>query len=237
MTRISTWLQRFTLPLPDGHGSVRASAILLVLAAAQSPAQSISERQMESAKQMAEAANRQRAAAQIQTTANEADSFFTTGWSGPAMLPPPLPNCPPMADSETEPLIRAAAARSGLNPVLIKAVIRQESGFKPCVISEKGAMGLMQVMPETAQALGTKDPFDPAENIDAGTRYLKQMLTRFKGDIRLALAAYNAGPEKVDGPKPAVPDIAETRDYVEAITAALHDEPAELPQNDTSKNR
>jgi soluble lytic murein transglycosylase-like protein len=215
--------------------------IALLMAAAQSPAQSptplsISERQMESAKQMADAANRQRAAAQIQTTPNEADSFFSAGWSGPAMLPPPLPNCPALPDSETEPLIRAAATRSGLNPVLVKAVIRQESGFKPCVISEKGAMGLMQVMPETAQALGTKDPFDPAENIDAGTRYLKQMLTRFKGDIRLALAAYNAGPEKVDGPKPAVPDIAETRDYVESITAALHNEPAELPQNNTPKN-
>jgi soluble lytic murein transglycosylase-like protein len=184
---------------------------------------------MESAKKMTEAANLQRAAAQLQTTPVETDSFFSAGWSGPAMLPPPLPNCPPMAESETESLIRASAGRNGLNPVLIKAVIRQESGFKPCVISEKGAMGLMQVMPETAQTLGTKDPFDPAENIDAGARYLKQMLTRFKGDIRLALAAYNAGPEKVDGPKPAVPDIAETRDYVQSITAALHGEPAELP--------
>ncbi len=206
---------------------------------AQTPAQpsappSISDRQMESAKKMTDAANKQRSAAQLQTTPAEPDSFFSAGWSGRAMLPPPLPDCPAMAESETDELIRAAAGRNGLNPVLIKAVIRQESGFKPCVISEKGAMGLMQVMPETAQTLGTKDPFDPAENIDAGARYLKQMLTRFKGDVRLALAAYNAGPDKVDGPKPAVPDIAETRDYVQSVAAALHGEPAELPASSTT---
>jgi len=189
---------------------------------------------MESAKKMTDAANRQRAAAQLQTTPVDADSFFSAGWSGPAMLQPPLPDCPAMAESETDTLIRGAAGRNGLNPVLIKAVIRQESGFKPCVISDKGAMGLMQVMPETAQTLGAKDPFDPAENIEAGVRYLKQMLTRFKGDIRLALAAYNAGPDKVDGPNPAVPDIAETRDYVQSITAALHGEPAELPAGSTA---
>jgi soluble lytic murein transglycosylase-like protein len=196
--------------------------------AAPAPAPSIAERQAESAKKMEESAARQRAAAQAQTTAVPEDSFFTAGWSGPAMLPPPLPNCPPMQESETEPLIRDSAARHQLNPALIKAVMRQESGFKPCAISEKGAMGLMQIMPDTAQSLKTENPMDPAQNIEAGAHYLKDMLTRFKGDVRLALAAYNAGPERVDGPKPAVPDIPETRDYVESIASALHGEPAEM---------
>jgi soluble lytic murein transglycosylase-like protein len=209
----------------------------MLIAVAQAPGQTppvapvaptIAERQAQSAKKMEAAAARQKAAAQAQTTAVSEDPFFSAGWSGPAMLPPPLPNCPPMQESETEPLIRASAARHQLNPALIKAVMRQESGFKPCVISDKGAMGLMQIMPETAQSLNTEDPLDPAQNIEAGARYLKDMLTRFKGDVRLALAAYNAGPEKIDGPKPSVPDIPETRNYVESITGALHGEPAEM---------
>ena len=195
---------------------------------AQSPAApSVSDKQRESIGKMEAAAALQKAAAQAQTTAVPEGSFFSAGWSGPSMLPLP-PDCPPMEDSESEPLVRAAAARHQLNPELIKAVIRQESGFRPCAISEKGAMGLMQVMPDTAQSLKTKDPLDPAQNIEAGASYLKQMLTRFKGDLRLALAAYNAGPEKVDGPKPGVPDIPETRDYVESIYNALHGAPAEM---------
>lgn len=213
------------------RASVSALCFMSLAAFAQPPVQtpppSVADQQAEISKKMQAAADLQRAAAQTQTTPVEKDSFFSAGWSGPAMLPPPLPNCPPMQDSDTDPLIRAAAERHQLNPALIKAVIRQESGFQPCVVSPKGAMGLMQVMPDTAAALNTKDPLDPAENIEAGASYLKQMLARFKGDLRLALAAYNAGPEKVDGATPAVPDIAETRDYVESITAALHGEPAE----------
>lgn len=188
---------------------------------------SIAERQAESARKMEESASRQKAAAQAQTTAVAEGSFFSAGWSGPAMLPPPAPDCPPLQEADSEPLIRAAAERHQLNPALIKAVIRQESGFRPCAISEKGAIGLMQVMPGTAESLKALDPLDPARNIEAGATYLKQMLARFKGDLRLALAAYNAGPEKVDGPKPAVPDIRETRDYVESIMSALHGESAE----------
>jgi soluble lytic murein transglycosylase-like protein len=201
-------------------------------------APSIAERQAESAQKMEAAAARQKAAAQAQTTPVPEDSFFSAGWSGAAMLPPPLPDCPAMQESETEPLIRASAARYQLNPALVKAVMRQESGSKPCAISEKGAMGLMQIMPETAQSLNTKDPLDPAQNIEAGAHYLKDMLKRFKGDLRLALAAYNAGPEKVDGPKPAVPDIPETRNYVESIANALHGEPAEMtsPVTDPKSN-
>lgn len=194
----------------------------------------ISERQMESAQKMEAAAALQRKAAQAQTAPAPDDSFFSAGWAAPSMLPPLPPGCPSMQESEFEPLIREAAERHQLNPNLIKAVMRQESGNKPCVVSEKGAMGLMQIMPETAETMKTKDPFDPAQNIEAGARYLKDMLKRFKGDVRLALAAYNAGPEKVDGPTPAVPDIAETRDYVESITAALHGEAPETTAKTTT---
>jgi soluble lytic murein transglycosylase-like protein len=84
--------------------------------------------------------------------------------------PPPAPDCPALASSESEPLIAQAAARNKLNPDLLKAVIAQESAFRPCAVSEKGAMGLMQLMPETAQSLGTKDPFDPSQNVDSGAR-------------------------------------------------------------------
>lgn len=178
---------------------------------------------------MEKAAARQRAAAQAQTAPVPEGSFFSAGWSGPAMLPPPVPACPAAPESGYEPMIREAAVRHQLNPELIKAVIDQESGFEPCAISEKGAMGLMQLLPGTAELLKTQDPFDPAQNIEAGASYLKQMLGRFKGDLRLALAAYNAGPEKVDSANPAVPDIPETVDYVDRIVNALHGAPAETP--------
>jgi soluble lytic murein transglycosylase-like protein len=220
-------------PAPSDAPPALPSAAPPALPSAAPPAvPTISERQTESAKKMEAAAARQRAAAQTQSTAVPEGSFFSAGWSGPAMLPPPvaaqLPDCPAMQESDYEPLVRDAAARNQLNPALIKAVIRQESGFRPCAISEKGAMGLMQLMPETVDSMKTPDPFDPAQNVEAGARYLKQMLGRFKGDLRLALAAYNAGPDKVDGAKPAVPEIAETRDYVESIFTALHGEPAEM---------
>jgi soluble lytic murein transglycosylase-like protein len=198
------------------------------------PAPSISDRQMGSATKMQAAAAHQKAAAQKQTTPVPEGSFFSAGWSGPSILPTQLPGdlpeCPAMQESEYEPLVREAAARNQLNPTLITAMIRQESAFRPCAISDKGAMGLMQLMPETAGSLNTLNPFDPAQNVEGGARYLKQMLARFNGDLRLALAAYNAGPEKVDkadGTKPAVPDIQETRDYVDSISTALHGESAE----------
>ncbi len=102
--------------------------------------------------------------------------------------------------------------RHSVDPHLIRAVIKVESDYDPKVVSRAGAQGLMQIMPETQKDLGLENPFDPVENMDAGVRYLRMMLDRFK-DIRLALAAYNAGPaavEKYDG----IPPFAETRKYV-----------------------
>jgi soluble lytic murein transglycosylase-like protein len=97
--------------------------------------------------------------------------------------------------------------------------MKRESAFYPCALSDKGAIGLMQLLPEVAQQFGA-DPLDPKQNIHAGTQYLKQLLTRYKGDLKLTLAAYNAGPQRVDADK-KVPDIPETTAYVDAILKDL----------------
>lgn len=115
-------------------------------------------------------------------------------------------------------LIRAAAQRHGIDPALVAAVIQVESGFNPRAVSPAGAKGLMQLMDVTAASLGVRDPFDPAQNLDGGARYLRQMLDRFAGDLRLALAAYNAGPLAVEWAG-GVPDYPETRAYVSKVLA------------------
>ena len=113
--------------------------------------------------------------------------------------------------------IDAAAARYGLDPALLKGLIRQESGFDPAARSAAGAVGLTQLMPGTAASLGV-DPSDPAQAIDGGARYLKAQLDRFGGDAAKALAAYNAGPGAV-ARFGGVPPYAETQNYVRAVQA------------------
>lgn len=116
-------------------------------------------------------------------------------------------------------LIRKHANRLGVDPDLVHAVVRQESGFNPKAVSPKGAMGLMQLMPGTASLMGVNDPFDTEQNIEGGIKYLQHCLHRFDGDLTKALAAYNAGPqnvEKYDG----CPPFAETRDYVTRVMQA-----------------
>ena len=114
--------------------------------------------------------------------------------------------------------IDAAAQRHGLDPALLKALIKQESNFDPNAGSSAGAQGLTQLMPGTARSLGVTNPLDPAQAIEGGAKYLKQMLDRFGGDVEKALAGYNAGPGAV-ARFGGVPPYAETQNYVKKVTA------------------
>jgi soluble lytic murein transglycosylase-like protein len=115
-----------------------------------------------------------------------------------------------------DPLVRWAAKRYGVSAPLIKAVIKAESDFDPNAVSSKGAQGLMQLMPDRARILGVRDSFNPAQNIAGGVRHLRELLIHFKGKLRLALAAYNAGKNAVIR-YGGVPPYPETRKYVKKV--------------------
>lgn len=125
---------------------------------------------------------------------------------------------PTLGSPTVESAIQAAAQRHNVDPNLVRAVIQVESNFNPQAVSNKGALGLMQLMPKTAKSLKVNNAFDPQQNVDAGVRHLKTLLDNFGGDIELTLAAYNAGETAVQHHK-GVPPYAETRDYVKKITA------------------
>lgn len=124
----------------------------------------------------------------------------------------------PIPDSRIEPLIALHADRQQLDRRLVRAVVQVESGYNARARSVKGAMGLMQLMPDTASELAVSDPYDPDQNLRGGTTYLRRMLDRFKGQIELAVAAYDAGPEAV-AKHNGIPPYAETRDYVQRVLA------------------
>ena len=110
--------------------------------------------------------------------------------------------------------IESVATEHGVDPLLVKAVIKTESNFDPEAVSAKGALGLMQLMPATARELRVTNPLDPLENVTGGTRYLRTLLDSYDGNVALSLAAYNAGPGRV---KDAIPNIPETRTYVARV--------------------
>jgi soluble lytic murein transglycosylase-like protein len=135
--------------------------------------------------------------------------------SGP--VAPPAPVAP---DRAFDPIIDEASAQYGVDPELVRAVIRAESQFDPTAESGAGAKGLMQLMPILSKELGVQDPFNPRQNIFGGVRYLSKLLDRHNGDVSLALASYNAGPRNVDRYK-GVPPFKETRGYVRRIRGMM----------------
>jgi soluble lytic murein transglycosylase-like protein len=157
------------------------------------------------------------------------------GW---LRLPIPQVPGPGLAVPDLRPYareVREAAERHGVPEALVSAVIRIESGFNRNAVSRKGARGLMQLMPATASMLGVRDSFDPRQNIDGGVRHLRGLIDRFGNDLKLALAAYNAGEQAVVNYR-GIPPYPETRDYVTKVlglftpSAAPEPPPAPLPQ-------
>jgi soluble lytic murein transglycosylase-like protein len=130
------------------------------------------------------------------------------------------PQCDSLPADDIDNLINTAAQRTSVAPELIRSVMRQESAFRPCAVSPKGAIGLMQLLPATAADLGVKDPFEPQANVVGGATLLKQLMNRYGGDLSLTLGAYNAGSGKVDAAM-GVPMIPETLDYVSRILSRL----------------
>ena len=131
----------------------------------------------------------------------------------------------PFTQQEIDAAIDQAASRHNVDPSLVRAVIQVESNFNPNAVSRTGAMGLMQLMPQTARQLNVVNPFDPQQNVDAGVRHLKKLMESYGGDVRLTLAAYNAGAGAV-ARSAGVPHFRETRNYVKRITQLYYGDTA-----------
>lgn len=153
----------------------------------------------------------------VKAEESNADFEFLT-----PMTPLPDNDCPALESGDVESLIATAAKKESLTPKLVRAVMRQESNFKPCAASVKGAQGLMQLMPATATQFHVTDPFDPEQNVQAGAAFLKQLLKKYNGDLRLALVAYNAGATRADQLEPSQYPL-ETQGYLANIFAELGD--------------
>ena len=132
--------------------------------------------------------------------------------------PSPAQSASPPGD-HLDQIVQKAAERHNLDPALVKAVISTESGWNPTAISRKGAVGLMQLIPETAERFGVGNAFDPAQNVEGGTSYLKELLDHYNGDLTKSLAAYNAGQRAVDQ-SGGIPAYPETERYIQKVTDA-----------------
>ncbi len=203
--------------------AIAVLSLLPALAAAAGPS-GAEARQLDSVRRQAAAASRAAPAGGFLSASGSAGEFFATPWPwrwfGSQTAADGQPACVTISRKQLDALIEEAARNEGFTPDLLRAVIRRESAFDPCAVSGKGALGLMQLMPETAEALGVTDVFDPEQNVRGGARYLGELLQRYHGDVALALAAYNAGPGRVaryDG----LPPIPETIDYVRDILKDL----------------
>ena len=162
--------------------------------------------------------NALRSAAKLATRAPAESAFFI--FDPELTKPANTPSCEPMSPMAAQALAAKAANSNQISPDLVFAVMRQESAFVPCAVSDKGALGLMQLMPATAKELGAGDPLDADQNVLAGAKYLKQLLTRYSGDLNRTLGAYNAGPGRVDD-FDGVPPFPETVNYVDSILSSL----------------
>jgi soluble lytic murein transglycosylase-like protein len=163
---------------------------------------------------------KQRAAAALQREAAQRQAGLVARSMGIERVPELAAECDPIPDPYASVLLGHAAQTEHVDVKLLREIVLQESGFRPCAVSAKGARGLMQLMPTTIEQFAVADAFDLHQNIQAGARYIKQLLEKYKGDVALALAAYNAGPTTVDAAH-GIPDIKETRDYVDAIMKRL----------------
>jgi soluble lytic murein transglycosylase-like protein len=132
--------------------------------------------------------------------------------------------------SQYEGMIRGAAQAATIQPALVRAVIVVESGFNPRAVSKKGAVGLMQLRPETARRYGVTDIYDPEQNVRAGAHYLSDLITRFGSDLELALAAYNAGEEAVERYGRHIPPFRETLNYVPSVLRVYQKLKAQAPR-------
>jgi hypothetical protein len=165
----------------------------------------------------------------VYTNIPPVDAIFDPEISG--FLPEtPSPSAPAPKSTMFDPIIEKYANHYSLDPDLIRSIIATESGFNPKAVSPKGARGLMQLMPATAQRLGVNNSFDPEDNIRGGVKHFRTLMDSFNNDLALSLAAYNAGENRVQK-LGRIPEIKETRDYIKSITSRLEKkEPNQPPE-------
>lgn len=214
-----------TVPVSTINPAAQSTAAKSTIDSAHAQAHDL---QMQSAQSQAE---RVRAAMQGSLEKQRASVRLQAKSAGAASMPwddgltstisfSPQTFCEAISQPEMVRMIDGVASRQNIDPTLVREVARQESGFRPCAVSPKGAQGLMQLMPSTQMQLQVQNPFDAQESLEAGSKLLKQLLDRYNGDIKLALSAYNAGPYRVDKAG-GVPEIPETKNYVTSIIDRL----------------